>query len=74
MTNEKRVEKVFHEGDEVVLARGTYQGTLGIFERLRADVNWAEIAERDGAVRCHPVAWLELSTSSTPGIADLRAI
>jgi hypothetical protein len=74
MMNEKRVETVFHEGDQVVLARGTYQGTLGIFERLRADVKWAEIAERNGAIRCHPLAWLELSTSTTPGIADLRAI
>jgi hypothetical protein len=74
MTSEKRVETIFHEGDAVVLARGSYQGTLGIFSRLRADVNWAEIIERNGAVRCHPVAWLELSSSTTPGIADLRAL
>ena len=74
MISDKRVETVFHEGDGVVLARGTYQGTLGIFGRLKEDFNWAEIIERNGTVRSHPVAWLELSTSATPGIADLRAI
>ena len=30
---------VFHEGDEVVLGRGTYQGTLGVFVRFKTDVN-----------------------------------
>ena len=35
----------FREGDEVVLAHGTYQGTLGVFLRLREDVNWADITE-----------------------------
>ena len=49
----------FKEGDNVVLAEGTYQGTLGVFIRLRQDVNWAEIRERDGVVRCHPVVWLQ---------------
>ena len=33
----------FREGDEVVLAQGSYQGTLGVFLRLREDVNWADI-------------------------------
>jgi hypothetical protein len=74
MISEKRIETVFRQGDEVVLARGSHQGTLGIFERLRADLNWADIIERNGAVRCHPVAWLELSTSATPGIANEKAI
>jgi hypothetical protein len=49
---------VFREGDEVVLAQGSYQGTLGVFVRLGKDVNWAEIKERNGSVRNHPVAWL----------------
>lgn len=49
----------FKEGDNVVLAEGTYQGTLGIFIRLRQDVNWAEIKERNGTIRCHPVMWLQ---------------
>ncbi len=49
---------VFREGDEVVLAEGTYQGSHGVFLRLRPDVNWAEIRESNGSVRCHPMAWL----------------
>ncbi len=49
---------IFHEGDKVILVEGTYQGTLGIFVRLRDDVGWADIMERNGEVRCHPVAWL----------------
>jgi hypothetical protein len=48
----------FRKGDEVVLARGTYQGTPGVFLKLTADANWADIKERNGAVRSHPVAWL----------------
>lgn len=48
----------FREGDEVVLAEGTYQGTRGVFLRLRDDVNWAEVTEANGSVRRHPVAWL----------------
>ena len=51
----------FKKGDNVVLAEGTYQGTLGVFMRLRQDVNWAEIKERSGVVRCHPVVWLQHS-------------
>jgi hypothetical protein len=51
-------QATFSEGDEVVLARGTYQGTLGVFLRLRADVRWADITERNGTVRCHPMEWL----------------
>lgn len=48
----------FREGDEVVLANGTYQGTPGIFLRLRDDVAWADIKESDGSVRSHPLEWL----------------
>jgi hypothetical protein len=48
----------FHEGEEVVLAEGSYQGTPGIFLRLRQDPKWADITERDGTVRSHPVEWL----------------
>jgi hypothetical protein len=29
-----------------------------VFVRLGKDVNWAEIKERNGSVRNHPVAWL----------------
>ena len=51
-------DNVFFEGDQVVLARGPYTGTLGVFLRSRADVKWADITERNGAVRSHPVEWL----------------
>jgi hypothetical protein len=54
----RNVISTFHEGDPVVLADGTYQGTPGIFLRLRGDVNWADITERGGRVRSHPIAWL----------------
>ena len=49
----------FKAEDKVVLAEGAYQGTHGAFLRLRPDVNWAEIKERNAAVRCHPVLWLQ---------------
>jgi hypothetical protein len=48
----------FHEGDNVVLALGTYQGSTGVFVRLRDDPQWAEIRDAAGAVRSHPIAWL----------------
>ena len=35
----------FREGDEVVLAKGTYQGAPGIFLRLTKDIRWADIQE-----------------------------
>ncbi len=57
----------FREGDEVVLAQGSYQGTLGTFLRLREDINWADITERNGDVRSHPVIWLAHSKSAIPG-------
>jgi hypothetical protein len=60
----------FHEGDEVVLAEGTYQGTLGVFLRLREDVSWADITERNGDVRSHPVAWLAHSMGAIPAVAN----
>jgi hypothetical protein len=48
----------FSEGDEVLLAGGTYLGTPGLFLRLREDPKWADIAESNGRIRCHPVEWL----------------
>ena len=56
----------FREGDEVVLANGTYQGTLGVFLRPREDVKWADITERDGSIRSHPVEWLAHTAGVTP--------
>jgi hypothetical protein len=61
-TNSTRTE--FQQGDEVVLVRGSYQGTPGIFFRLKADPAWADIAERDGMIRSHPVEWLAHSYPS----------
>lgn len=62
MTSTK--SQTFREGDEVVLAEGTYQGTSGVFRHLREDPAWADILQRDGAVRSHPVAWLAHSTAA----------
>jgi hypothetical protein len=59
MTSVKPVPTEFHEGEAVVLARGSYQGTPGMFLRLKADTAWADIQETGGAVRSHPVEWLE---------------
>jgi hypothetical protein len=70
-TNSTRpVGPVFREGDEVVLAEGTYQGTPGVFLRLRKDANWADIAERNGSIRRHPVAWLAHSAGAIPRVAN----
>ena len=65
--SDRPVGTVFREGDEVVLAAGTYQGTLGVFVRLREDVNWADITERNGSIRSHPVAWLDHSMDANRG-------
>lgn len=69
MMSNRPVGAVFREGDEVVLAEGTYQGTLGVFLHLRGDVNWADISERNGSIRSHPVAWLAHSTGAIRGPA-----
>jgi hypothetical protein len=69
MTNKRSVDPIFREGDEVVLAEGSYQGTPGVFLRLREDANWADITERDGNIRSHPLAWLAHS-SATRGPAN----
>jgi hypothetical protein len=58
MINDRKDGIAFREGDEVVLAYGAYQGTLGVFVRLRKDVKWADIMERNGALWSHPVEWL----------------
>jgi hypothetical protein len=70
MISNRRVGTVFREGDEVVLAEGSYQGTPGIFLRLRDDVNWADITEPDGRIRSHPLAWLAHFTSANRSLAN----
>jgi hypothetical protein len=66
MTSNRPVGTAFREGDEVVLAQGSYQGTLGVFIRLKEDINWADITERNGNIRSHPVVWLAHSTAAIP--------
>ena len=56
----------FHEGDPVYLAKGSYQGTLGIFLNLRSDPKWADIREPDESIRTHPVEWMALSAPPNP--------
>jgi hypothetical protein len=58
----------FRAGDEVFLASGTYQGTAGVFLGFHKDANWANIRERNGSVRSHPVAWLA-EAAAGPGEA-----
>ena len=70
MLSTRPVGPAFREGDEVVLAEGTYQGTPGVFLRLKEDINWADITERDGGIRSHPVAWLAHSTGAIRGPAN----
>jgi hypothetical protein len=71
MMSNRPVPTVFREGDEVVLAEGTYQGALGVFVRFRKDANWADIRERNGGIRSHPVAWLGHSIGASPRLAGL---
>lgn len=56
----------FQNGDEVFLAQGSYEGTLGVFLNLRADPKWADILERNSQVRAHPVEWLAHAADATP--------
>ena len=55
-------EKEFVRGERVALAEGTYQGTRGIFLRLRTDIRWADIEETNGVIRPHPIQWLQHAT------------
>ena len=59
MTSIRPIAPGFHKGEAVVVARGTYPGTLGVFLQLREDPAWADIQESGGDIRSHPVAWLE---------------
>ncbi len=65
MIDTEPVSSTFREGDEIVLARGSYQGTPGVFLHLRQDPKWADITERDGGVRPHPVEWLAHSSTNS---------
>jgi hypothetical protein len=67
MTNIGAARSTFREGDEVVLASGTYPGAEGVFLRLKKDINWADIRERNGEIRSHPVIWLAYAAKAGPG-------
>jgi len=67
MTSAQPAGDRFREGDEVVLAKGSYQGTLGVFLHLKEDTNWADIRERNRDIRSHPVIWLAHYTGAIPG-------
>lgn len=56
----------FHKGDQVYLAKGSYQGTVGIFLNLKSDPKWADIREPNDKVRAHPVEWMALSSPPAP--------
>jgi hypothetical protein len=62
MIDARPVRPTFREGEEVMLADGAYRGTLGVFLRLKEDANWADITERNGSIRSHPVVWLAHAT------------
>ena len=66
MISTRPTDPAFHEGDEVVLAKGSYQGTLGTFLHMKEDTNWADIREHNGAIRSHPVIWLAHCAATIP--------
>jgi len=59
MTSIRPIASGFQKGEAVVLARGTYQGTPGVFLHLCNDPAWADIQESGGAIRSHPLEWLD---------------
>lgn len=61
MISTETPDAAFCEGDEVVLVRGPYVGTPGVFLRPRADIKWADVIERNGIVQSHPLKWLALA-------------
>jgi len=69
MTSTPPAAPTFREGDQIVLAHGPYQGTPCVFLRLRPDINWAEITDRNGEIRRHPVIWLAHAASAASGYA-----
>jgi hypothetical protein len=71
LENAEHATPTFREGDEVVLAQGTYPGVRGVFLRLKEDAKWADITERDGEVRSHPVEWLAHWAVAPPGLREV---
>ena len=62
----------FEVGEKVYVARGVYQGTLGLFLRTRPDARWAEVHETlRNEVRTHPVEYLR---ACPPGELDWKTL
>lgn len=59
MASIRPIDSGFQKGEAVVLGRGSYQGTPGVFLQLRQDPAWADIEESGGVIRSHPVEWLD---------------
>jgi hypothetical protein len=51
-------DRTFQAGDKVFLGEGPNQGTAGVFLNLLEDITWADITERSGRIRRHPITWL----------------
>ena len=60
MMKKQLIATAFREGDEVVLAEGSYQGTLGVFLRLREDLKWA--TSRSATAKSAATLWNGLPT------------
>lgn len=59
MTTIRPIAPGYRKGEAVIVARGTYPGTPGVFLQLREDPAWADIEESGGVIRSHPVEWLD---------------
>jgi hypothetical protein len=64
MTSIRPIAPGFQNGEAVVLARGSYPGTSGVFLQLREDPAWADVQESGGEIRSHPVEWLDHATGA----------
>ena len=61
----------FHSGDRVILAKGPYKYTRGIFLALKQDVKWAAIRESNGVANSHPVDWLRSDSDESSADATI---
>jgi len=64
----------FRKPDKVFLAKGPYQGTVGVFLNLGDDPKWAEILEKNSHLRSHPVEWFFNMRSENDWCIVLHAI
>ena len=64
MTSIRPIASGFQKGEAVVLARGSHPGTRGVFLQLRRIRPGRISEESDGAIRSHPVEWLDHATGT----------